>query len=167
MQIPTAVLFVALFVCVATGWFGLFFITPWSIQSILRHKYWRLRDEVIDDVIAGRLPDSKYVNEFISSVERSISITGHITTLQLLLTPFSLYEQKGRKTTQCESFDDLSSEMQQQMEYYYRRYLGLFAESVFYTSPSGWILLAVVWIAHKISNLFDKNRRKGKTSKLM
>jgi hypothetical protein len=152
MQIPTAVMFVALFLCVAIGWFGLFFITPWSIQSILRHKYWQLRDEVMDDVIAGRLPDNKYVNEFISSVERSISATGHTTALQLLLTHFSLYEQKSSKAAQCESFDNLSSETQQQMEYYYQRYLGLFAESVFHTSPSGWILLAVVGTTNKVSN---------------
>lgn len=74
---------IALLIAVPTGvWIAILRMPYWFARSLHRHRMWRLRDAVADDMIDGRLPkDHPAVRELLRRTELAISELQSITAV--------------------------------------------------------------------------------------
>lgn len=74
-------------ILVPTGLFVALLRAPhWFSRSLHRHILWRLRDEIADDVIDGRLPQQHpAVRGLLRRAERVIELTSEMTMLDLFV----------------------------------------------------------------------------------
>jgi hypothetical protein len=76
----------------------------WFTRSMSKHAFWRLRDEVVDDVIAGELPaDSDAVQELAARLEWAIRESRSFDLLHLVV--WSRAKRAVSKRTLCELID--------------------------------------------------------------
>jgi hypothetical protein len=54
----------------------------WFVMSLHRHRMWRHRDQIVDQIINGRLPDHPAVWEVLNDVERAIQHAPRMTLLR-------------------------------------------------------------------------------------
>src|SRR5580692_11310833 len=58
----------------------------WFARSLHRHRMWRLRDDLVDDVIAGRLPrDHDAVRHLLSRMEDTLRLGPNVTLSDVLI----------------------------------------------------------------------------------
>jgi hypothetical protein len=58
----------------------------WFARSMHRHRIWRLRDTLVDDMICGRLPsDHKAVRQILDRVEGALDHGHRLTMLDLVV----------------------------------------------------------------------------------
>lgn len=124
-------------------------VPRWFIRSMSKHALWRLRDEVVDDVLAGNLPsDQLAVRELIARLEWAISESRSFDLLHLIiwsrarrgLSPKAL---KGLVT--APELTSLSSEQTSRIEDYRRCYDSVAVRALLLSS---WIGVAIfLWTA--------------------
>src|SRR4051794_23025642 len=76
---------IALLIVVPMGvWIAFLRMPRWLVLSLHRHRLWRLRDQVVDDMIYERLPKTDpAVRQLQSDVEWVINETASLTMLVL------------------------------------------------------------------------------------
>jgi hypothetical protein len=75
-------LLTGLVVSAAGLWLSLLTLPRWFVRSMHRHRMWRHRDEIVDEILDGRLPDHPAVWELLNDAERSIHLTDRVTYLR-------------------------------------------------------------------------------------
>lgn len=82
----TDVLFLCLLFTAAIGLFAGVVTWPhWFVQSMCRHRLWALRDDVSDDILAGRLPyDHDAVRQLANHLEYAVHDLAHIHVIDVV-----------------------------------------------------------------------------------
>lgn len=64
----------------------LFLMPRWCFRSVHRHRMWRLRDEIVDQIIDGTLPANHLaVQQLRRRIHRSIELAPKVTLLRLFI----------------------------------------------------------------------------------
>jgi hypothetical protein len=84
MVIPEVLIFAVLVALVSLACYHLLVSVPAHMRSFLRYKLWKIRDDAVDAVLRGDLPDNAYVADFIKMVESSIRQTKRASMVILL-----------------------------------------------------------------------------------
>ncbi len=138
---------IALVVLVPTALFVVFLRIPhWGAQSLNRHRLWRLRDRIVDDMIDGRLPkDDPAVRDLLRKVEFVIRNTPTITALMVYVWKSLPESHKARGKAEVHrlerSKDALSSEECERLKRYEARLRSLLAST---TLLGSWLGLATI-----------------------
>jgi len=83
MVLGAVLIWAAIFVTIVVA---LFTVPRWFARSLHRHRFWRLRDEIADDVLTGVLPgDHPAVQQLRSRVRRVIDTSSGVTLLSGLV----------------------------------------------------------------------------------
>lgn len=56
-------------------------------RSSFRYRLWRLRDAIVDDLLAAHVPDNDYVLDILDRVEKTIACAREITLAAMVITP--------------------------------------------------------------------------------
>jgi hypothetical protein len=112
------------------------FVWPWVNLSLFRYKLWALRDDIIDDVLADRLPWNGYTKAGVGLVEITIRAAPGLTPLRWRLMP------RPSETTAEAMAADIQAQLQQLAEpqrdritKYMLRYASLISERVWLPGP--------------------------------
>jgi hypothetical protein len=71
---------VLVLICFAVLWAAWLLVPRWFARSIHRHRMWTLRDQLVDDIIAGRLPhDHPAVRQLARNIDRALRDGMNIT----------------------------------------------------------------------------------------
>jgi hypothetical protein len=145
MTIPLPSLLVVAVASLAIASYLFFMVIPRSNRSLFRYDLWKLRDDVVDDVLAGRLPDSRLTQEFIASVETTICAAPSLSLVKWILLPTmpkplaalrreSVQKERARLTPdQLRLFDE-----------YQTKFRDTFTHHMICASASGWLAFLFV-----------------------
>src|SRR5207248_665129 len=106
---------------------------PSALRSLFHHRLWRLRDEVIDETIAGRLPREAAI-AFARRVETTISAATELTPVRLAAFYLAMRHEKLPEPPK----------LPPEMKSYEAVWAQELMHQVFTGSPSGWILLPFI-----------------------
>jgi hypothetical protein len=151
------VAFVLLFVALVT-------LPKWFAASAVRTRMWRLRDTVVDDVIAGALPrDQVAVRALVDRMDSMLYERGRMTVLEVYLFAHSAKRLDSLLRGNAEahtssSAEGLSASEEQRLSKYRERFRALLCEEVLLGS---WFGLAHVSLF--IPAAFSSCRRAAST----
>lgn len=121
-------------------------IPRWCIRSMSKHALWHLRDDVVDDTLAGRLPAGHAaVKELIARVEWAITESRSFDLLHLRVWVRArrhLPEETACKLERLVALADLTPEQAKRVENYRTRYNSVAIKAILLTS---WIGILVVF----------------------
>jgi hypothetical protein len=132
------------------AWLTVVFIIPAASASRLRHTLWALRDEIVDDVLFGRLDDSAAAQHLLRGVEGAIRVAPQmrfITTAPLFLTQDADRVQAAANARYRE-MALLDEAQQDRLVDYMDRYLRACARRILIGTPSGFLFGA--WIVGSV-----------------
>jgi hypothetical protein len=73
------------FLLASAAWSGIVYVVPWCKLSQLRYSLWRLRDDIVDDLVDGRLSEHQCVHETVQDIERSLRYSQDFTLLNVFI----------------------------------------------------------------------------------
>ncbi len=124
-------------------WAALLFFVPSCLRSEFRYRLWQLRDNVYDDVLAGRLADSELTKLFIIEIEQVIRYSRFYTLVDAWVTPRSPKEIiDARRRFVTEQKQLLSADHLRRFEKYERQAGRVVLRHLLFGSPMGWVLFA-------------------------
>lgn len=113
----------------------------WYIRSMSKHSLWRLRDDVVDDVIFGRLPaEHPAVEELIARSEWAIAEARSFDLLHLLVWSWSARDMTldtRRKLKTIPPLDGLDGPQAERVAAHRRQYNAVSIRAVFLSSWFG------------------------------
>ncbi len=131
----------SLICAVGCAWIGLFILTPLNLRSLFRYRLWRLRDDIVDDVLAGRLPREPAVTSLITATESLIQNARCVTWTTWLLSPNVPEEYRLAYRAHIEtSFNRLSPDQQARLSEYRKNLEACIVRQMTVGSFSGWLL---------------------------
>lgn len=138
-------------------------MTPrWFIRSLSKHALWRLRDDVVDDVITGKLDrEHPSVKELISRVEWAIEESRSFDLLHLLVWRRAwrqLPPGQLRKLARVPDLHGLSDEQAERIKGYRRRYDSVAIGALFLSSWLGLAIVCRVAIPHMLRTSVSRIR---------
>jgi len=75
---------ITLAVSLVVAWIYTIVLVPRQVESLFRHRLWRIRDELQDHIFDERLPDVPVVRDLIDALERVIQHSNRITMANYL-----------------------------------------------------------------------------------
>jgi hypothetical protein len=142
MQIPALAV-----VAITLGLWGLaaywvFYAIPAAIRSMYRYKFWKIRDEFVDGMLAGTISDTEKSRRILERMESAILFAESFTPARILTAVLVC-----RAATKLrEAAKDLrTEEPEPAADAVYARFNKVGARCFLFSSPSGW----VVWLLCK------------------
>lgn len=126
-------------------WVGVVLLVPRNLRSIFRYRLWRLRDEVVDDVLAGRMPHSPLIRSFIGGVEGIIEHASHVTLLRALCIPVSPALVRKHRGFVFTHFRELSKDERAKYKSYEKSMRSIVMRRLLLGSVSGWAFLVAIF----------------------
>jgi len=140
-------LLLALIIAV-TAWAGVLFVIPWCQRGQFRQNLWRLRDEITDDVIDGKLSYHPAVNQLREHIDFSIRYAQDITFANLMVVLVSagrvLRAQIAAAEPGC--LEGLPPDQAARLGEYRRRFGKLVSKHIISGSPSGWLAAILIFL---------------------
>jgi hypothetical protein len=123
------VLVVLLVSMALTAWFSVAFVVPWSLRSLFRYRLWALRDQVMDEVLAGEVSREDALR-VLERIEFTIRNARDLTALRLLGLHLAT---RSFPRVEEPVFDD------PRVRKHNHKLAELVVNHVMWGSPSGWI----------------------------
>jgi len=134
------VLFVTLVAVTLLAWFSLLKILPACSTSRLRYQLWAIRDETMDELLAGEYENTEEVQNFIRRLEIAIAVAPDLSLLNLIA--FNRMMRGARPPNHVPfDLDALSPTDRERIEPRFTLYEWLLVRNAFLGSPSGWVFL--------------------------
>jgi hypothetical protein len=143
MSCPEWLVFAAWVAGAVFGWLGLVFFVPSNLRSLFRYRLWRLRDQMVDQVILGKLPPIPFVENYIRMIEVVIMRTSQITLLHWAWAPTSSSAVERFESDLREAERILSDDQKRLLEQSRGQFQGIIVHRLLFGSVSGWGFLAV------------------------
>ncbi len=155
------------FLVVSTGlWACLVLILPRSLRSLFRYRLWVLRDELVDDVIAKRIPLTDAVRDVLSTMEALIRDSKNVTLGRWLLLPRKSMQVASEYHKGVEAaFSAMTREEQERVSYFRQSVARAVAMRLLIGSPLGW-LFSVVFVTAKYSFALNERIKSQLTERL-
>lgn len=83
MTVPSALIAIVLVAAFSVAWWGLFAGLTGLSRSLFRTALWRLRDQVVDDVVAGRLDWKASVRDLLEAIHLTIKNSEQFTPFRV------------------------------------------------------------------------------------
>lgn len=150
---PTTILFVALISAAAmAGWALLIIGVPNMLCSVFRHRMWRVRDSLVDDVIHKRLPKTKAVTFELEVMHHIIRDAENISIWAAIWRPRPRPQVANKiEKDITEAIESLDEESRDRLEAYRRQTRLLLGWYLAVGSPLGWCFFAFHWISKPLA----------------
>lgn len=136
-------------------WAGALYFLPWCARSAFRYRMWELRDDAIDDVLAGRIVPTPAVLAFIRDLENGIRVARHVSILSVLLVPTEARTATGRSRSAARAdIQKLPADQQVLFAGYQRRMRSIVGRHLLLGSLLGWTLLAALGAFFFVKGLY-------------
>jgi hypothetical protein len=138
---------ILLIVVIAWGlaaWIAIFIVVPSCMQSLFRHRLWRLRDGVVDRIRAGDFADAEPFRGLVHEIECAILAAPEVSPFRI-----GLLRAVGRdllRTAKFDYFDPVKVHAadREVADEYYAGFRSAFYRQFLFGSPSGWLLLIML-----------------------
>jgi AcrR family transcriptional regulator len=130
------------------AWACLFRIVPSCCTSLFRYRLWALRDDVVDEIYAGRYDDPSGARRFVEFLETAIEAASELSALKLTLVHWSA---RGLTLHQASSLEELlgfaamSQGDQDVVRPHVDRFQRATVRHALLGAPSGWMMLAAMF----------------------
>lgn len=151
------------------AWASLIFVIPWCMQGVLRHRLWRVRDAVFDDISSGLLPSKDVCVDFLRGLEGGIRHTRELSFANLWTLGFFHQLAEGVEDADFEkALKNFTPGERERFENYEAEVGSVVIRHVFLGTPSGWLasllvplylLVMLVLFRQRRQDLFDDARR--------
>jgi hypothetical protein len=113
------------------------------MQSTFRHRLWRLRDNVVDQIRGERLVDAEPFRKLVREIECAILAAPEVSPFRITLLRFASRELR---TAKFDYFDpaDVDASDRALAEAYVDELRAAFYRQMLFGSPSGWLLLIML-----------------------
>lgn len=163
MMIPSLIVVAAMVGMLGVAAYWIFVSIPKIQVSRLRYKLWKLRDEIVDRVLSGELPDSSEVRGAVEGVEETIRCAPTLTPFNFLVMLWALWDT-GLRSQVKEAWSERNRKLPEpeasELEPYQRRLGKAMLFHVALGSPSGWascaIFAIVMFVTGQILQLRSK-----------
>lgn len=118
------------------AWIGLFVATPAALRSMSRHRFWRLRDEIVDAMLAEKLAQPEAAQLLVRRIEAVIRYADHLSPWNLVFLPPAPTHDAQAVQRRMEQFKEVERSLIQSYEH---RFFKLVAIHLVTCSPSGWL----------------------------
>lgn len=132
---------------------ALFVVLPRSMVSLDRYRLWQLRDDVVLDIIDGRIEDSEAARQLVGDIEIRIVRAREYTLARLLLVARHTY---GKDIPEALRDKPIPHDDVAQFHEYLRRFHEINRKAV----TSNTILGAVAWVAFEVAHRIGKTTAK-------
>lgn len=149
------------------AWILVVVALPRYFRSAFRYRLWRLRDDLVDDVLSGNLPDVSSVREMRKRVEVGIRYADDLTLATVLVSAwathasgFTVRQERKIREQEARRREELTAKELVLVDQYESRLTKASVVHVLTGSPSGWIgvllaallspLVAVVYFGIKV-----------------
>lgn len=153
MQIPLLAIFFCLAAATLASGYWVLVGVPRNLTSMFRYRLWRLRDEMVDGIISGKLEDTPELRQFISHVETTIRLAPMMTPFRLGVMVLSLVAGPAFRRETRNPARKIPESMSRQ---YDQLFGNLFLVHLLSGSVSGWLcsllLFGIVMPIAKVSN---------------
>lgn len=149
-------------------WLCVLWIVPARLTSLYRYRLWLLRDDVVDDVLSGRLSPSDTICDFVDAIENAVQQARSMTLLKWLLTPLPPPEYLASRMGAMER--DMNR-LDEEAKARFKRHLGRFQDVVMWyllsTSLVGWLLIVGITAINGVRALVSvlKSRASGSVAR--
>ena len=131
---------------IVVSWYALFVAAPATFRSTYRYSLWVLRDELVDDILSGRISPSPSAMALKDTIESAIRQASSFTLQRVLLATL-FARRSGIDTASPQQIQGLTSQETSQLRAYDGRLLKVSLHHLFLTSPLGWLFLPGLWLA--------------------
>jgi hypothetical protein len=140
----SAVTFVALIAWGLAAWLAIFLVVPSCMQSMFRHRLWRLRDNVVDQIRGERLVDAEPFRKLVREIECAILAAREVSPFRITLLRFA--SRDLLRDAKFDYFDPADVDVSDRVlaEGYLNELRAAFYRQMLFGSPSGWLLLIVL-----------------------
>ena len=157
-----ALLAIAVIVSALFAWFSFFSIIPRNLEAICRYRLWEIRDELVDDVRAGKFKDEDEPRKVQYVIEAFIEAASELTPLRLgLMMAISRRHDNRVKLPAPISLKGLCRGDKERLGAYIVRFNSAITWRVLLGSPSGWALTLASVPLVLLALLIDLFRRDG------
>jgi hypothetical protein len=125
------------------AWACIVWIVPSYATSHLRYRLWRLRDELVDDIRAGKFDDDEQPRELVAIVESVIERAAEFSALNVVLLRLSV----GRRFRPPHplKLDKVSDRDRERLEQCLEGLLDAVMVKSLLGTPSGWLMCVVLF----------------------
>jgi hypothetical protein len=160
MTVPATAVVLILISTTLLAWVSLFKWVPACMRSLYRHALWQLRDNLVDDVLSGRLPYESGVRSQLRLIEAGITHAHECTVGRILITYWWMLRAKASVDVASLRVDveGLTEEQALHLRSYEDRFRSCTFRYLFLNSPAGWF--AFLWVppAFVLYRLFRRVR---------
>jgi hypothetical protein len=148
MSMPYLTILTVALVLAAASLFLVGVVVPAMLRSMFRYRLWRLRDKVVDEILAGDLPGKMYCHRLVHLVEAFI-ITSREVTIWRWTVGFRPSKDIVRDVAEENERElgELTEEERARALCHYRQLRKIVVKHLVFGSPSGWMALLCVGVA--------------------
>lgn len=140
MTLATIVSLISGMIVIVGAWFALIVFIPADRRSRFRYELWDLHDQIVDDVLDGRMPRDAGVAEVLRTVHIAIENARHASFLKFALMPKDGLDERLRTYLEARStrFATYTKEQRDRFRSYEERFAKATLVYLLTGSPSGW-----------------------------
>ena len=140
----SAVLLVVLLAWGLVAWLSIFVVFPSCMQSLFRHRLWRLRDSVVRAIRTQRIVEPEPVHGLIREIECAILAAPEVSPFRITLLRF--VSRDVLREAKVESFepDNVHPADRVLAQTYLAEFRAAFFRQVLFGSPSGWLVVVIL-----------------------
>jgi hypothetical protein len=138
------VLFILLLAWGLVAWLAIFMVVPSCMQSMFRHRLWRLRDNIVDQIRGDGLAEPGPFRDLVHEVECAIIAAPEVSPFRIGL--LRAVSGNFMRDAKVESFDpeNVHPSDRRLAEAYVAEFRAAFFRQLLFGSPSGWILFLLL-----------------------
>lgn len=145
---PAVALYLLLGSVALAAIYAIFVVVPRECRRMYRLQLWKLRDDLIDDLIGGKIQSSKSAVSMLNVLEHAIVSADDFTAGRVLMTFFAARDQPKDEEFLPDGVPDVD-----RLREYRQRLTDTRVRWVLLTSPFGWtsaLWIPVAWIVYRL-----------------
>lgn len=141
------------------AWFSVFKIVPSCTVSLFRHRLWRMRDKVADEIRGGTFEDTEQPKRYVALLEGAIEAAPELSPLNLLLARLTWTDSMKKLEQLPLRLDDLAPTDRAVLEKHLEELHNAVLTQMLFGTPSGWLVSLVATPLVAAAVLRDRFRR--------